>query len=243
MDTVSINKLMLMQVSNSVGTYAFRELKYNKAFRNLDILKSFCKFTKTLNEYNDFADGDDNVVITIDENIKEYLPMLISKYIFDEISTYEEPDFDWVCEMMNIYDQLADDDDTVQDIGVAPNNVDTSDQLDPAQEIKNTREEVIKEGKNQDLINELNSFNKSMDESESNLEEQEILKDNKELERTRKEEIKEEMSEISKDTEQDINENMEASNDNETQDMPSPFEPEYSSDPVWEDEEEEMELY
>ncbi len=145
MRTLSINKYMLMNVANSIGIYTFKELKNNKSFRNLDILKSFCSLKKKLDELSNDPSEDEYVKVSIDDNVETYLSTLISKYIFDEISECEEPDFEWVCEMMNILDQLSDDSASESDIGFKKSIV-TDDQMDPAAEIKN-----------RDVINELNS--------------------------------------------------------------------------------------
>ena len=158
MKRIFITKLLCMEVSNSIGLYAFKEMKNNKAFRNLDILKSFCKLTRQINDSEAHQAYDsDTIEVMIDENVIDYLPQLIEKYIFEEVAEGEEPNFEWVCEMMNIYSQIAEDDDgstSATDIGYK-------------KEEKKAEKPALH---NQDIIDELNE-----DESEEESQEETVV--------------------------------------------------------------------
>lgn len=146
MKQIRISSYLLIEVSNSIGIYVSKELKNNKQFRDLNILRSFVYLTRKLNALNESNDkNNDYIEIGVDDNVTMYLPDLIGKYIFDEIADYSDPDFDWVCEMMSILDQLTDNDtDAAYDIGY---------------EKKEPLKTDISNGemKNRDIIEELNS--------------------------------------------------------------------------------------
>ncbi len=154
MKTLKIKTSQLQRIAVSIGNYTFNDLKGGFANNDIDWLSQFCGFYNRLSELSNIDVEETYCMIDVGTSVEKELPGMISRYIFNEIKDvfdFNEDDVEWICEMMNIYNQLIkttikQGNATVINTNTADNDQKTDakkeDGLDPAQIIKNVVDKV-----------------------------------------------------------------------------------------------------
>lgn len=87
-------------VAASIGCYIFKEVRESE--HNIEWLDCMCGFYQLLLSNQNTED----IVIPLDDNLKDDLKNMISKYLYAEATDYVDDDIEWLCSMISIYRQL-----------------------------------------------------------------------------------------------------------------------------------------
>lgn len=97
----------ISNIANSISKYIFKEAKTSKDRQNINWLNEFVNF------YNSLKDNDskrDYTYIEIDGLVRKDLSEVIKNNIFNDLESMNEENPIWLCEMINICNQLNDND-------------------------------------------------------------------------------------------------------------------------------------
>lgn len=88
-------------VATSIGCYIFKEVRESE--HNIEWLDCMCSFYQLLLSNQSSKD----IVVPLDDNLKNDLKNMISKYLYAEAADYVDDDIEWLCSMISIYKQLS----------------------------------------------------------------------------------------------------------------------------------------
>lgn len=163
---IQIRKSRLTEVSSSIGCYIFKEIRDKNVSHDMEWLCHICGF---YNKLLDLCNNDQNieiyVALDIDNNFAIDLAELISKYLYSEANELVDDDLEWLCEMVNVFNQLKryvssnTNTDTAPEIKKDTDNIDSLDEQDLKQkeEIKEvpTKTEAVPEKSNNSFFGQM----------------------------------------------------------------------------------------